>query len=110
MSHSWAWSALLRDLFVSNSLCHGGESRRAALTGSLSCRGNLSHDAALLSGDCWPWWGEKNGGKQARERERDKAEQGAFWIRLCMASAGGIKGRITYYFETMTGCLVNHQI
>lgn len=70
MSHSWAWSALLRDLFVSNSLCHGGESQRAALTGSLSCRGNLSLDAALLSGDCWPWWGEKNGRKQARERER----------------------------------------
>lgn len=53
---------------------------------------------------------EKWGKASKRERERYKAEQGAFWIRLCMASAGGIKGRITYYFETMTGCLVNHQI
>lgn len=71
MSHSWAWLALLRDLFVSNSRCHRGESRRAALTGSLSCWGNLSQDATLLSGDWWPWWGEKNEGESKKERERE---------------------------------------
>lgn len=49
--------------------------------------------------------GEMQGGKQEREMYCSRKEH---FLDKALQNTGGIKGSITYYFKTMTGCLVNH--
>lgn len=53
--------------------------------------------------------GERKMRGKAREREMYCSRKEHF-LDKALQSTGGIKGSLTYYFETMTGCLMNHHM